>query len=373
MGFIAPPPGTRRLSEPKVARLYNVKAESRQMKRRRRGFLLAAAVALLVAPLVWLHVPASYAASPASGDQAARGVLVDVYVVNVGSIDQAAGSYEADFYLSFAWNGTWSGAGDNQSVGLPQNFAILNGQVSGLELVSSDQNINGTGENYLSYRVYATLYSPMNFARYPLDHQTLTIDVESNDYDNSSLVFVSDGQSQLSPEAQVPGWILDPGSAGMTVSNQLYKTSFGYPGSPSDSRSYYSEAVFSFSVHRPFAATAMDILLPLGVLVALAMVTFRIREESFDIRLEVGVISVFTAVAFLLALNSAIPAQDYLTVADELMIVGFLMLIYAIGLTMVLHAYGASGVPAWARRLNTASFFVLPVVALLAVLVLFAV
>jgi hypothetical protein len=185
-------------------------------------------------------------------------------------------------------------------------------------------------------------------------------------------VFVSDGQSQLSPQAHVPGWILDPGSAGLAVSNQLYRTSFGYPGSPAGSQSYYSEAVFSFTVHRPFAATAMNILLPLGVLVALAMVTFRIREESFDIRLEVGVVSVFTAVAFLLALNSGIPAQDYLTVADELMVVGFLILIYAIALTMVLHAYGASGVPGWARRLNSVSFFAVPVVALLAVLVLFA-
>ncbi|MDG6914490.1 MAG: hypothetical protein JRN23_03765 [Nitrososphaerota archaeon] len=304
--------------------------------------------------------------------QAPRTVAVDIYVVNVGNVNQQAGSYEADFYLSFAWNGTWYGPGENQSAAFPANFAILNGQVSELELVSSDANINGTGENYLSYRVYATLYDPMSFARYPLDHQTLSIEVENNDYGNSSLQFVGDGQSQLNAGVAVPGWILDPGSERLTVGNELYKTSFGYPGSPTDSRSYYSEAVFSFSVHRPFAATAMNVLLPLGVLVALAMVTFRVREEGFEIRLEVGVISVFTAVAFLLALNSGIPAQDYLTLADQLMIVGFGMLIYAIALTMVLHSYGGRGVPGWARRLNAASFYAAPLFAVLAVLVLFA-
>lgn len=115
----------------------------------------------------------------------------------------------------------------------------------------------------------------------------------------------------------------------------------------------------------------MTVLLPLAVLVALAMITFKIKDESFDSRLEVGVISVFTAVAFLLALSSGIPAQDFLTVADQLMVVAFAIQIYVIGLTMVLHAYGESGTPDWARRLNAASFYVVPAIALVAVLILF--
>lgn len=340
------------------------------MRHGQRWIFLAALVALLAVPLAGLHIPTASAATQPPRD-AAREVLVDVYVVDVGNIDQSAGSYEADFYLSFAWNGTWNGAGDNASVGLPQDFAILNGQVSGQELVSADQNINGTGENYLSYRVYATLYDSMNFARYPLDHQTLTIEVEDNDYDNSSLVFVADTGSQLGPNAQVPGWIVDPGSVSLSVSNQLYRTSFGYPGAPAKESSYYSEAVFSFSVHRPWAATAMNVLLPLAVLVALSMVTFKIKEDSFDARLEVGVILVFTAVAFLLDLNSGLAAQDYLTLADELMIVAFGIIIYVVALTMVIHGYEGSALPGWVKKVNAASFYAVPVVALLAVLVLF--
>jgi hypothetical protein len=340
-------------------------AEARRVGRRSL-FLLAVAIFLLVGPVV---LSVSHRASAAAPSQAPTRVLVDIYVVNVGSVNEQSGSYEADFYLSFAWNGTWTGSG-NQSSALPENFAILNGQISSQELVSADRNINGTNENYLSYRVYATLFSPMDFTRYPLDHQTLSIEVENNDYDNSSLVFVADPQSQLSQDAKVPGWILDQGSVQMSVINDAYKTSFGYPGVPANSESFYSEAVFSVGVHRPSATVGVNILLPLGVLVALAMVTFKIKMESFEARLEVGLISIFTAVAFLLALNSAIPAQDYITLAEKLLIVAFAMLIYALALTIVLHSYGSSGAPRWAERLNSLSFVAVPLIALLAVLIL---
>jgi len=337
------------------------------MKAREAGLLLAVGL-LLVLPLAF-RAPA--ASAGVTGTPAPRVASVDIYIVDVGNLDQSAGSYEADFYLSFAWNGTWYGPDGNQSEALPQNFAILNGEVAKLETVTSDANINGTGENYISYRVYATLYSPMNFARYPLDHQTLSIEVEDNNYDNASMEYVSDGQSQLDPAAHVPGWLLDPGSEKMVVTSDPYKTSFGYPGSPPNSESFYSDATFSFAVHRPFADSAMNVLLPLGVLVALAMVTFKIKPDSFDIRLEVGVISIFTAVAFLLALNSGLPAQDYLTVADQLMIVAFAILIYAVAMAMIIHRYAGSSIPRWAERLNSASFWVAPLVALVAVLILF--
>ncbi len=328
---------------------------------------------LLVCPLVFSSLPRAQAATVApSPDPAPRTVLVDIYVVDVGDVSQQDGSYEADFYLSFAWNGTWYGAGGNQSSALPQNFAILNGQISQLELVSSDDNINGTSENYLSYRVYATLFSPMNFARYPLDHQTLSIMVEDNDYENSSLVFLADQKSQLDQGVQIPGWILDPGSVNMVVTNDVYKTTFGYPGISPTTDSYYSEAVFSMQVHRPFADVTLNVLLPLAVLVALAMASFRIKPESFEARLEVGVISIFTAVAFLLALNSTLPAQDYVTLADQLLMVAFAVLIYAIAIAILLHSYAESGIPRWAERLDRVSFYAVPLAALLSFLILVA-
>jgi len=326
---------------------------------------------LLVCPLVMSSSHRAEAATAAS-DPAPRTVLVDMYVVNVGDVNQQDGSYEADFYLAFAWNGTWYGASQNQTSALPQNFAILNGQISQLELVSSDSDINGTSENYLSYRVYATLFTPMNFARYPLDHQTLSIMLEDNDYDNSSLVYLADQRSQLDQGVQIPGWILEPGSVNMTVTNDVYKTTFGYPGLPPTSESYYSEAVFSMQVHRPFADVALNVLLPLAVLLALAMASFRIKPESFEARLEVGVISIFTAVAFLLALNSALPAQDYVTLADQLLIVAFAVLIYAIAVAILLHSFAGSGIPRWAKRLDRVSFYAVPLAALLAFLILVA-
>jgi hypothetical protein len=53
------------------------------------------------------------------------------------------------------------------------------------------------------------------------------------------------------------------------------------------------------------------------------------------------------------------------------MIVAFAILIYAIALAMVIRHHGETGIPAWASRLDSTGFRAAPVVAIIAVLVLF--
>ncbi|MDG6967490.1 MAG: hypothetical protein JRN23_07215 [Nitrososphaerota archaeon] len=324
----------------------------------------------LVAVLVLMLPREGHAATPAATPPTK--VLVDIYVVNVGSIDQQKGSSPVDFYLSFAWNGSWYGPGGNSSSpALPQDFALMDGTVNQLQLISSQGDINGTGENYLSFRVGATLFDQMNFVRFPLDSQRLSIQIESNDFTNASLVYVPDTESQIGQNVSIPGWIVDGGS-GLSVENQLYRTSFGYPGLPPAYAAYYSEAIFTINIHRPVQTAALTLVVPLVVLVALATISFRIRMDSFGPRLQLGVVSIFTAVAFLLNMNNSVPVQGYFTLGDDTLLVAFGVLIYSICVTVVLHYYDPSSPPGWAKALNRSSFVGVPLAAVLLTLLIVA-
>lgn len=304
----------------------------------------------------------------------AQQVTVDMYVINIGNINQQQGSYSVDMYLSFAWQGNWSIGTDNASApAVPSHFEFTNGQISSTTLIEADHNISGTGNNYLEYRVKGTFFSPFNYERYPLDKQTLSVQMEDNFYDSSTLVYVPDTHSMLDPGVVIPGWIIQSGSTKLTVNTHDYNSTFGYPNSPSNGQYYYSRAVFSIQISRPVTTSILQLILPTIVLVALAMMMFRINMENFESRISVGVVSIFTAVAFLLSLDSNIPPSGYFTLADEIMVIIFAITLYALSVTVWFHKYDPKNLPKYVRNFNLASFFLVPIVVidLIVILIVF--
>ena len=316
-------------------------------------------MALLLTPIA-NHRAASAASDP-------RQITIDVYVINVENVDQQTGSYNVDMYLSFAWSGNWSATSNNASApAFPSHFDLTNGQINQMSLIYSEQNVSGTGYNYLEYRIGAVIYDPFNFQRFPLDKQKLSIDIEDSFYDNTTLVYVADSNIVLDPAIKVSGWTIQRDTVQLSTSNHIYNSSFAYPGVPQNSQYAYSRASFSFSMARPITTSVLELALPTIVLAALAMISFRIKMDSFDSRLEVGVISIFAAVAFLVNLDSSIPA-GYFTLGDEIMLIAFAVLLYSIAITVWFHRYDPQRLPRFATQIDRASFAVIPIIVLILV------
>jgi len=319
-------------------------------------FTLSLSLVLLLSLSTPSHSSSAAASSP-------RVVTVDMYIINVGNVNQQLGSYSVDMYLSFTWQGNWSATSNNASApALPSRFEFTNGQITTMNLIEADRNISGTGYNYLDYRVKGTFYAPFNFERYPLDKQVLLVNMEDGYYNNATLVYAPSNHSMLDPAVQIPGWIIQNGSTSLSISNHLYNTTFGYPNSLTTAQSYYSRATFSITVSRPVTTSLLQLGLPTIVLVVLSMIMFRISMENFDSRLQVGVISIFTGVAFLLSLDSNIPASGYFTLADQMMVTIFATILYSIAMTVWFHRYDPKNLPTYIRRINTASFALIPIV-----------
>lgn len=330
-----------------------------------RIIILILAIIALISPIA---LQRSSGASTTS-----RQVTVDVYVINIGDVNQQAGSYNIDMYLSFSWSGNWSASGNNASEpAFPSHFDLANGEINSMTLIDAEQNVSGTGYNYLEYRIQAIVYSPFNFQRYPLDKQRIFVNIEDSYYGNDSLVYVSDSHSMIDSSVHVPGWIIQSGSVQLSVSTHVYNSTFGYPGASQGTQYAYSQATFSFSMARPETTSVLDLGLPMVVLVGLSMISFRIKIEAFDSRLMVGVLNIFAAVAFLISIDSSLPA-GFFTLADEFMVVAFAVSMYSIGLTVWFHRFDPERLPSFVNRLDKASFMCMPIVALviLGLIVLF--
>ncbi len=290
-----------------------------------------------------------------------RQVTVGLYLNDVAGLDQTTGSFDADFYLWFRWQGNWTEGDVNATVAadiaaaeanptgsysqlaeyaFPIHFELMNGQVMGLTLISAQPDYNGSGYNFLEYRVHASMHDPIVLQNYPLDVQTLSIEIEDSFYPNSTLVYVPDSGSSIDPSITsgngIPGWNYDASSFSVTVTNHLYASAFGYGVIPGmNTTSSYSHFDASFTIRRPFANTVSTLLLPIAILLALTLVSFFIPIEKFEERLALLVTAVLSAVLLQINFDQNIPATGTFTLADRTVMVLYVVLMYGLGITVV--------------------------------------
>src|ERR1700730_1368338 len=104
--------------------------------------------ALLLRPFLGLFSPVHAETRPPID------VTVGAYVLNLSDFNVGQGTFLADFYLWFSWQGNWSSS-SSTATPLPSDFELMNGAVTKVTLIESDQNLSG-GYHYLIYRIQAS-------------------------------------------------------------------------------------------------------------------------------------------------------------------------------------------------------------------------
>ncbi len=146
-------------------------------------------LALLLAPTqTCLPAPAQASAGPVQ-------VKVAVYLLGLGRLGTASGSFTADFYISFRCDRPCDIA----------DFEFMNGRATLL-----DKQLDGP--THKDYRVQAALQDNFDLRRYTFDGHDLSIALEHKLLSTSELVYVPDRQhSGVAPDVVVTGWQLHPG------------------------------------------------------------------------------------------------------------------------------------------------------------------
>ena len=303
------------------------------------------------APVVGNTISPTSSAAP-SAVASGRVVATGVYINDIGTFDLSTGAFTADFYLWFRWAGNWTAGSDNSTVlslvtaaskspagnepvlessALPFHYEFMNGESTERTLIAAQPHYNGTNLNFLEYRVRGDFHVPVQLSNYPLDEQTLSIQMEDSVYSDSTLRYVADAGSVLDPSntvtGAIPGLNYEQGSFNTTVVSHLYNTAFGYQGIPGgNTSSTYSRFIAQFTLLRPFAASVTSLLLPVGIIIALAVVCFFIGADKFEERLALLVTAVLTAVLLQVNFSTTVPSSGEFTLADRVMLVVYAVL-----------------------------------------------
>ncbi|MDA4123286.1 MAG: hypothetical protein OK456_08925 [Thaumarchaeota archaeon] len=313
----------------------------------------------IAAPLVAALLLVSFLGlvSPAHAQtQPPTEVTIGAYVINISDFNVGQGTFSADFYLWFSWQGNWTGS-SSSAAPLPSDFELMNGFVNKATLIQSNQNLSG-GYNYLIYRIQASMTDPVNLQDYPFDHHDLTIEIEDQDHDVTSLVYLPDQESRIDQLVALQGWQLPTSPADVYVVNHFYNTTFGEPGQ--NYTETYSRFILSIPIERPVLSSVVETFVPIILILIVAMISFLIKPTEFGSRLGLNVTTLLTAVAFQINLTAGIPQFGFLTLADRLMISLYIVLVYSLLMTVSLATIKGERSARAVRRLNEASAIMVP-------------
>ncbi len=274
-----------------------------------------------------------------------RKVTVGMYVDNIASISILDASWTPVFYIWFRWTG------DDINPG--ETFNVVEGEILS-KVKLNDEVING--ERYVRYLVKAQITKFFNPSRFPVDDHLLTLSIEDGVLPWREMEYVADAEaSNISSRVKMPGYVVL--KSDMVVKPHTYKTTFGDPRLPADSRETYSQLIYGIWNGRPGLGTYSKVFVGLFAAIAIALLAFFIKPTDVDPRFGLGVGGFFGAVANTLLSASLVPDGGTMTLLDMVNGVGMITIFLTIlQSTISLHIYDIRGDLALSRRFDRVSF-----------------
>lgn len=324
----------------------------------------SAVVALaFVVVAAWGLAPSAYAAT--GGQAGPQVVTVGMFVENLSDVDLKQGSFQADFYLWFKWDG---------DLDPTKTYEFTNTIPLELSSVAGSTGPDGSpvpetledGSMYQVFHMRGRFLGQFDVDDYPLDAGRLLISIEDVRHDSSVLVYRPDPASNIAPTLRVNGWRLhEPvGSA----SDHRYATTFGYPGEAGDSA--FSRLEFSVAVTRPGITLIVQTTFPLIVIILAALASLlidsRVGDEGGDAhwwflatRLSLAVPAVIAAVALQFSAAPGVPREGQVLLVDRIYLLSYAVILAVIAVTVFAHRILRKGGYQRAERLDRWSLFLL--------------
>jgi hypothetical protein len=155
----------------------------------------------------------------------------------------------------------------------------------------------------LRLKFHRRLSADYDFSRFPLDHQTLEIPIETSLYRSDQVVIrEARGQIGLGRHVDIPEWRLEG-----------YRVSIGKVGE-------FQRFLMEISIGREVGFYIWKILLPLFIISCVAWSTFWLTRDALAQRQRQSATAVLTVVAFQFIASGDLPRVAYLTVMDGIIL-----------------------------------------------------
>ena len=219
---------------------------------------------------------------------------------------------------------------------------------------------DGTVEQ--SINLSLSLATHYDLRRFPLDRQTLELQVESYLWNRDQLQFVHDETiSGFSDGIAIPEWDIE------AVNGHVSEFAVMRSDTP------FSRYILEIEITRKPGFYLWKVFLPLVVIVALSWSVFWMTDERFAGRSRISATGVLTVVAYQFVFAENLPRVGYLTLLDQVMIGSFGLLAVTVLESLLVDRANRQD-PAKAIQIDRTSRWLFPTVyaAMLATIVLSA-
>ncbi len=239
---------------------------------------------------------------PSQGYAEPSKITTSIYVYNIRSFDVTTGQYEVDFYLHFTWNPDEVPTNTSDQVA---SFDIMNGRIDSQKTITNDP-----GNIWL--QVSGTFNKRVDLKDYPVDTQTMTIEIENSNLNNTNLVYVADAnESSLDKDVQVLGWVIKGWD--------IYTTDHYYPTFDET----YTRLVYKMTISR-YISILFKTVLPAMILLVIGLFAYLIPPGDLFERLGLLIAVVLGSFQHHLAVSGTIPPAPYLTLIDAIMVTNYI-------------------------------------------------
>lgn len=261
---------------------------------------------------------AAAAATPETSEDEAEAsgpmdLYVGVYPLDIGDLDMASGTASVTYYIWTRWQGVHDGTA----------YELVNGTIEAREHEFRERNEEGI--EYAYYRCRATVHLEADYHDFPFDEHLVDLELEHSDEGNDGVRFVIDRESIAHVHSPtVSGWIVD--EPVFEVRDHEYRTNWGYPGSPADESTTFSQLRVSMRMRHAVAATFAKTFLTLLISVLITFLAFFMHPEELEARVGVGVAGIFGAVTSQAVVSGNLPDIPYLTLSDQIHMAGLVFI-----------------------------------------------
>ncbi|HJL31813.1 MAG TPA: hypothetical protein RMI62_22210, partial [Polyangiaceae bacterium LLY-WYZ-15_(1-7)] len=267
------------------------------------------------------------AASSARADPAPRrDVYVGVYLHDVTRLALKDGMVDVDFDLWAKWRGDFD----------PTQLQVAN--AAELRRTSLGQESDRDWHT-ARWRVRGTLRGEFPMQRFPYDEQVVAVVLELPE-EHGRLVPDAAG-SGMAERFSLTDWLYEPEFhprvERRTVSSDLGLLS--REGLPTT----VHHVAYEVRLQRPILTVALKLFLPLAIIALVALVALFLPAETVAPRSSIGVTALLSCFAFQFTVAGNLPSVTYLTLADLLFLIAYVLSSAALIVTIAAHALQRRG------------------------------
>ncbi|MDC0534710.1 hypothetical protein OAO18_02755 [Francisellaceae bacterium] len=246
----------------------------------------------------------SYAA-PKVGMTKPQNVRIGVYIMHINDLDIKSKVANVVFWLWFIHK-------PDSEDSKKDHFDITNAE--SYNVLTKASKVQPNGEIWNAYKIDAKLSQSWDMTNYPLNSQSIKIDIENYYYSANDLIYSADNKDTgLSDKLDLTGWKLI--KSGWHIATDHYNSSFGNTAARNSAN--YSQAIYAIDIQNNNLRTYVKLFGLLYLASFLILCMFILPIDEFRGRISLNSSAIFAIVGNVIATNASMPASNSLTLVDK--------------------------------------------------------